>query len=49
MLCREGEAVHTAQEWFARTAVLIEDRTRNGRRRMWREDAVAGLRPLLEE
>jgi len=48
VLCGEGEAVHTAAGWFTTTAQLIEQRTREGQRRTWAEDAHVGLgiRPL---
>lgn len=43
LLCGEGEAVLTAEEWFAETADLIVERTRDGQRRTWRDDALKGL------
>ena len=48
VLCGEGEAVHTASDWFTTTAKLIEQRNREGQRRTWSEDAHIGLgiRPL---
>lgn len=42
VLCGEGEAVHTAEEWFEHTVALIEERDRDGQRRTWREDAMIG-------
>lgn len=43
LLCGEGEAVHTAQEWFGVTVMLRAERARDGQHRTWREDAAAGL------
>ncbi|MER6616325.1 hypothetical protein [Streptomyces xantholiticus] len=43
VLCGEGEAVHTAVEWFAMAAALVRQRTNDGQRRTWHDDAVKGL------
>jgi hypothetical protein len=43
VLCSEGDATLTAVEWFALTASLVSQRTADGQRRTWRDDAVKGL------
>jgi hypothetical protein len=43
VLCGEGAAVLTAVQFFARAAVLVQQRTADGQRRSWRDDAVIGL------
>lgn len=51
VICGEGQATLTAGQWFARLAVLVAQRTAEGRRRSWRDDAVIGLgamRPGLQ-
>lgn len=43
LLCGEGEAVHTAVQWFGLTAALVHERTHDGQRRTWHQDAMIGL------
>lgn len=43
VLCSEGEAVLTPTQWFVRAAMLVQQRTVDGQRRSWRDDAVRGL------
>lgn len=43
VLCSEGEATLAPTEWFVRAATLVQQRTVDGQRRSWRDDAVRGL------
>lgn len=43
VLCKESAAVLTASGWFASAAALVQQRTADGQRRTWREDALKGL------
>lgn len=43
ILCSEGEATLTPAQWFAQTAVLVQQRTADGQRRTWRDDSLRGL------
>ncbi|AWI32738.1 hypothetical protein [Streptomyces tirandamycinicus] len=43
VLCSEGEATLSAEEWFSLTAQLVVQRTRDGQRRTWRDDALVGI------
>lgn len=43
VLCGEGAATLTPEQWFARIATLAANATHSGQRRTWRDDAVKGL------
>mgnify|MGYP007011098431 CR=1 FL=1 len=43
VLCCEGEATYTAEEWFVLAGQLVTQRARDGQRKTWQEDAIRGL------